>query len=244
MQYDLSTSTFSPDGKIFQTEYAAKAVSIIGTVIGLRCRDGIVLGIEKPIVSKMLEKGSNRRAYAVDMHAGLAVAGVAADGRQIINRASYEASNYKSTYGEPIPGHVLNERIASYVHIFSMHWSTRPYGSAALLAIWDAVDGPQLYLTEPSGNSMRYFGTAVGKNKQAAKTEIERLNLEDLGCEQGVREVAKIMHSIRDDEKPFELEMAWICEASGRKFQQIPQDVIADAEKKAKEAIEAADMED
>jgi 20S proteasome subunit alpha 7 len=50
------------------------------------------------------------------------------------------------------------------------------------------------------------------------------------------------MHSIRDDEKPFELEMAWICEASGRKFQQIPQDVIADAEKKAKEAIEAADM--
>lgn len=240
----MSTSTFSPDGKIFQTEYAAKAVSNGGTVIGIRCKDGVVLGIEKPVASKMLEKGSNRTAFAVDKHAGVAVAGVAADGRQIVNRCRDEAVGYKSTYGDAIPGHVLNERIASYMHLFSMYWYLRPFGSAALLAVWDKVDGPQLYVTEPSGLSMRYFGTAVGKNKQAAKTEIERLKLEDMTCQQGVLEVAKIMYAVHDEEKSFELEMAWICEESGRLFQQVPATIVADAEKKAKEAKEAADMED
>lgn len=78
-------------------------------------------GAEKLIISKMLEENSNRRTFPVDRHAGVAVAGVAADGRSIVSRAMAEANNYKNFYGDPIPGHVLAERLGSFVHLFNLY---------------------------------------------------------------------------------------------------------------------------
>ena len=80
--YDQSTTTFSPDGRVFQIEYAAKAVENSGTAIGIRCKDGVVLGVEKQKLSKMMLPGSNRRIYTVDKCTGIAVSGMMADARQ------------------------------------------------------------------------------------------------------------------------------------------------------------------
>ncbi|XWS52672.1 hypothetical protein CRYUN_Cryun11dG0091000 [Craigia yunnanensis] len=93
--YDLSVTTFSPDGRVFQIEYAGKAVDNSGTVIGIKCKDGIVMGVEKLIASKMMLPGSNRRIHSVHRHSGMAVAGLAADGRQIVARSKSEATNYE-----------------------------------------------------------------------------------------------------------------------------------------------------
>merc|ERR1711865_800582 len=57
--YDLSTTTFSPDGRVFQVEYAGKAVDASGTVIAVKCKDGIVMAVEKMVRSKLLVEGSN-----------------------------------------------------------------------------------------------------------------------------------------------------------------------------------------
>jgi len=81
--YDQSTTTFSPDGRVFQIEYAAKAVENSGTAVGIRCKDGVVLGVEKQKLSKMLVPGSNRRIYTVDKCTGMAVSGMMADARQV-----------------------------------------------------------------------------------------------------------------------------------------------------------------
>ncbi|KAK9804513.1 hypothetical protein WJX73_002043 [Symbiochloris irregularis] len=241
--YDLSVSTFSPDGRVFQTDYAQKAVDIGGTVIGLRCNDGVVLGCEKTVVSKMLEEGSNKRTFAVDRHAGLAIAGLSADGRQVVNRAKSEASNYLSFYGDKIPGHLLSERIASFVHVFNLYWYARPFGTSVMLATMDRA-GPQLYVIDPSGTAYRYFGAAVGKGRQGARTTIERLKLEQLSCADGVKEIAKILHQVHEEEKPFELELSWICEASGNEFRRVPADVVAEADRLAKAALDESDMDD
>ncbi|KAK9914969.1 hypothetical protein WJX75_003096 [Coccomyxa subellipsoidea] len=241
--YDLSVSTFSPDGRVFQTDYAQKAIDNSGTVVGIKCKDGVVLGVEKTIVSKMLEKGSNKRTFPVDRHAGMAVAGVIADGRQVVNRAFDEAVQYKSFYGDSIPGQVLADRVASFVHVFNLYWYARPFGTSVLLAAYDD-SGPQLYVVEPSGNCHRFFGTAVGKGRQAAKTEIERLKLGEISCEQGVVEVAKILYSVHDEEKPFELEISWICDASDREFRRVPDAILEAAEQQAKASLEESDMED
>ncbi|KAJ7541643.1 hypothetical protein O6H91_10G068300 [Diphasiastrum complanatum] len=189
--YDLSVTTFSPDGRVFQVEYAAKAVDNSGTVVGIKCKDGVVFGVEKLIVSKMLLEGSNRRIHAVQRHAAMAMAGVAADGRQIVSRARAEANNYENFYGDEIPIKELCDRVASYVHLSTLYWWLRPFGSAAILGGYDR-DGPQLYMIEPSGVAYRYFGAAVGKGRQAAKTEIEKLKLSELTCREGVKEVAKM----------------------------------------------------
>ena len=71
MQYDQSVSTFSPDGKIFQVEYAQKAVESSGTSVGVRCLDGLILGVEKLLVSKLLVEGSGDRIHAIDDHIGV-----------------------------------------------------------------------------------------------------------------------------------------------------------------------------
>ncbi|CAK9172937.1 unnamed protein product [Ilex paraguariensis] len=213
--YDLSVTTFSPDGRVFQVEYAAKAVDNSGTVIGIKCKDGVVMGVEKLIASKMMLPGSNRRIHSVHRHAGMAVAGLAADGRQIVARAKAEATNYESTYGEPIPVKELTERVASYVHLCTLYWWLRPFGCGVILGGYDR-DGPQLYMIEPSVATTsvfphllcalactmtyvpdcfqlpRYFGAAIGKGKQAAKTEIEKLKLSEMTCREGVIEIAKI----------------------------------------------------
>ncbi|KAG0577628.1 hypothetical protein KC19_5G168100 [Ceratodon purpureus] len=123
--YDLSVTTFSPDGRVFQVEYASKAVDNSGTVVGIRCKDGVVLGVEKLISSKMLLEGSNRRIHAVDRHAGMAMAGLASDGRQIVTKARGEASNYRSFYGEEVPIGELCDRVAHYAHLCTLYWWLR-----------------------------------------------------------------------------------------------------------------------
>lgn len=79
--------------------------------MGVRCVDGVVLGVEKLILSKMLVKGSNKRIMSCDHHIGMALAGLAADARQVANHAREEAQNYRSFYGNPIPGFLLADRI-------------------------------------------------------------------------------------------------------------------------------------
>merc|ERR1711939_517536 len=84
--YDLASSTYSPDGRIFQVEYANKAVENAGTVIALRCKDGVIIAVEKLVSSKLLAPGANKRIASVDHHAGVASAGLLADGRHIAKR--------------------------------------------------------------------------------------------------------------------------------------------------------------
>ncbi|KAH7679234.1 Proteasome endopeptidase complex protein [Dioscorea alata] len=107
--YDLSFTTFSSDGRVFQIEYAAKATT--------------TMGVEKLISSKMMLPGSNRGIHAVHRHSGMfTIAGFAADGRQIVTRAKSKATNYEKVYGEPIPVKELAECVASYVHLCTLYW--------------------------------------------------------------------------------------------------------------------------
>jgi len=240
--YDLDNTTFSPDGRLFQVEYAAKAVDNSNTSVGICCKDGVVLGVQKEVLSKMLVAGSGRRIATVDRHAGMALSGLPPDGRQVAQRAQGEASNYKSSYGEAIPARTLADRVASYVHLFTLYWSVRIFGVGALLACYDR-DGPALYMVEPSGHSFKYSGSAIGKGRQYAKTELEKLNLGELTCREAVVEVAKIIYGSHDEtkDKAFELEMSWVCDESDRQHVRVPKDLQETAEAAAKAALEDSD---
>jgi len=215
-----------------------------GTAVGIKVKDGVVLGVEKLIISKMLEPGSNRRINSVDKHVGLAFAGLSADSRPLINRARLEAKNYKNSYEMPIPAKILNERMSGFLQAYTLYGHLRPFGCSILLATWDTA-GPSLHMIEPSGLSFAYYGTAIGKARQAAKGEIEKLKLADMTVKQVVKEVAKIIYTIHDEvkDKEFELELSWICAESNYEHQLVPREVFADAEKYAKSSLEE-DMHD
>eukprot|EP01111_Echinosteliopsis_oligospora_P013641 TRINITY_DN493_c0_g1_i1.p1 TRINITY_DN493_c0_g1~~TRINITY_DN493_c0_g1_i1.p1 ORF type:complete len:249 (+),score=67.85 TRINITY_DN493_c0_g1_i1:74-820(+) len=239
--YDLSATTYSPDGRVFQVEYAGKAVENSGTSVGIRCKDGVVLGVEKIIVSKMLEPTSNRRISTVDKHVGMAVAGLMADARQLVARGRHEARSYKQTYDDEIPTRILNERLSQFMQMYTLYASIRPFGVSVLLGGYDKR-GAHLYMVEPSGVSYGYHAVAIGKAKQAAKTELEKLKPAEMTCRQAVYEVARILHTVHDEvkDKQFELEMSWVCDESNRVHQMVPKDIKEEAENRAKEAIEAA----
>jgi len=240
--YDLSASTYSPDGRIFQVEYANKAVENSGTAIGLKVKDGIVLAVEKLVHSKLLVSEANRRIQTVDRHIGLATAGLLADGRHLSNRARDEASNYRETYNSPPPLKHVVDRLGLYVQAYTLYSSVRPFGISTILGTVDQ-DGPGLYVIEPSGVHFGYNGAAVGKGRQLAKTELEKLNLSELSLRQAVLEAARIIYVVHEDakDKEFELEVSWIGPESNYLHVQVPRDLLAEAEGKAKEAVETFD---
>ncbi|XP_067681248.1 proteasome subunit alpha type-3-like [Haliotis asinina] len=243
--YDLSASQFSPDGRVFQVEYAQKAVENSGTAIGIRGKDGVVFGVEKLVTSKLYEPGSNKRIFNVDKHIGAAVAGLLSDARHLVDQAREEASNYRYNYGSSIPLKHLTDRVSMYVHAYTLYSSIRPFGVGAILGSYEA-DGPQMYLIDPSGVSWGYHGCAVGKAKQNAKTEIEKLKMKDMTMQELVKEVAKIIYIVHDEvkDKAFELELSWVGEGTGGRHELVPPEVFTEAEKYAKEALEESDDSD
>ncbi|XP_028409692.1 proteasome subunit alpha type-3-like [Dendronephthya gigantea] len=243
--YDLSASHFSPDGRVFQVEYAQKAVENSGSVVGIKCKDGVVFGVEKLVKSKLYELSSNRRIFTIDTHVGMAVAGLLADARKIVTIARDEASNYRSDYGSEIPLKLLASRVASYVHVYTLYSFLRPFGCGVMLSSL-GQSGPELYLIDPSGVTWGYHGCAIGKAKQAARTAIEKLKVSELTAEEAVKEIAKIIHTVHDEvkDKSFVLEMSWVTEATNGKHQWVPKDIIDSAEKHAKDTMEEDSSED
>jgi len=238
--YDLSASQFSPDGRVFQIEYANKAVENSGTCLGIRGKDGVVFACEKIVASKLYEKGANRRIANVDTHVGMAAAGLVTDARQLVEIARDEASAYRSDYGSPIPLPHLISRVSAYMHAYTLYSSIRPFGTTVMLGSWDKQKGAELYCIEPSGTGYGYWGCAAGKAKSAAKTELEKLKMSELTCEELIKEAAKIIYMVHDEvkDKLFELELSWVTEATQGVHQMVPEGVLAEAERYAKSALE------
>jgi len=246
--YDLSVTTFSPDGRVFQVEYAGKAVENSGTSMAICCKDGVIFAVEKFLNSKMLVPGTIKRTYPVSRTSGIAVAGMLPDARQLVARARSEANQYLSAYAEDIPPEILAERIGMFVHAYTLYWSIRPFGCAILLGCVDKdTKKPSLFCIEPHGGVSKYIGTASGKGKQAAKTEIEKLFAtegENLTCEKALVQVAKILHKVHDEkDKDFEMECSWICSNSNYQYAAVPADLLKTAEAEAKKLIEAEEQD-
>lgn len=148
-------------------------------------------------------------------------------------------------YGENMPGHVLGDRLGGYLHAHNLYGALRPFGTAHLMACHDSLHGHSLFLLETSGIVRRFFGTAVGKHRQAAKTEIEKLDLETLTVADALTPVAKMFLSQRgDDQKPHELEMGWLSEQTGWVFRPVPADAVQQAEAAAQALLDDSDMDD
>ncbi|GAP92023.1 putative proteasome component C1 [Rosellinia necatrix] len=275
--YDLGNSIFSPDGRNFQVEYAVKAVENGGTSVGIRCKDGVVLAVEKVVTSKLLKPGANKRIATVDKHLGIVYSGMIPDGHHFVDRARDEARSWRESNLMPISTSDLASRMGGYMQAYTLYQSVRPFGITAILGGFDselewpldgevgsgpavgaggkvagrAHGGPGLYMIEPSGMYWGYYGAATGKGRQAAKAELEKLNLADgkLGLRQAVKEAARIIYVAQQDnkDKEFELEMSWISNADGPtkgRHVEVPKDLLEEAERLAKKAISEDDDED
>ncbi|VDK63795.1 unnamed protein product, partial [Onchocerca ochengi] len=226
-------------------EYAQKAVDNGGTMIAIRGKDGIVTAADKLIASKLYVENANPRMANVGEYIGCAMAGVYPDCRALLDYAVNESLNYLKEYRTPIPIKKLANQLAEYVHVYTLGIS-RPFGASIFLTAWDEKNDSQLFLLEPSGLCYEYKAWAIGKHRQAAKTEIEKLKFEDIPMRQLVNEAARIILMVRDEakDKNLQIEMGWVGKITGGKHEIVPKNIVKEAETWAKAKLEEDDMDD
>eukprot|EP01013_Petalomonas_cantuscygni_P015633 TRINITY_DN32511_c0_g1_i1.p1 TRINITY_DN32511_c0_g1~~TRINITY_DN32511_c0_g1_i1.p1 ORF type:complete len:248 (+),score=39.05 TRINITY_DN32511_c0_g1_i1:167-910(+) len=237
--FDLDCQVYSPDGRVFQVEYAQKAVDKSGNTVAICCKDGVVFGVEKLLHSKLLKPRSNHHIWPVDTQAAIAACGGIPDARQIANRAIAECDGYRANFSVPMKGSVLADRLGYFIHMYTLYAFFRPFGATCLLGSY-ADDGPQLYCISPTGEAVGHWAVACGKARLQAKSHLESVDFRKLTVREGVDLVAKALVAANDPEKDpnWELEIGWISDATGRAFQYVPQDIVDAAKAKAEEALE------
>lgn len=169
--YDTDITTYSPQGRLHQVEYAMEAVKQGSAVVGLRSSTHVVMATLKRSASELASH--QKKLSVIDDHVGVAIAGLTADARVLSRFMRNECLNHKYVYDEPLALSRLALSVADKCQVSTQRASKRPYGVGLLIAGYDTT-GPHLFQTCPSGNYYEYYAMAIGSRSQGAKTYLER----------------------------------------------------------------------
>eukprot|EP00775_Hariotina_reticulata_P009034 gene9034-9205_t len=201
-RYDSRTTIFSPEGRLYQVEYAMEAISNAGAAIGMLCTDGVVLVAEKKITSKLLDTHAvgvrREKMYKLDDHLACAVAGITADANILINTCRLTAQRYYYAYQEPMPVEQLVRALCDTKQGYTQYGGQRPFGVSILYAGWDEHYGFQLYQSDPSGNYGGWKAVAIGAGHQAAQNLLKTEYKEDVKVSDGVGALIKVLSKSMD----------------------------------------------
>jgi len=164
MAYDRAITVFSPDGRLFQVEYARVAVTRGNTTAGLKFKNGVVLMADKKIGSRLVETGSIEKIFQIDEHIGCATSGLVADARVLVDYARLTAQINKVTYAERMGVDLLVKRICDFKQNYTQYGGVRPFGTALLVGGVDDA-GIHLYETDPSGALVSYKAGSIGAGR-------------------------------------------------------------------------------
>lgn len=183
--YDRTATMFSPDGRLYQVEYASKIVNqgTLGTA--LVYDKGVLFGADKKLTSKLLLPDSIEKMFIVDHHIAAVSAGLVGDARRIIGLARQKSQENVMYYDSPIKVEVLVKEVANIMQIFTQYGGMRPFGVSL---IFGGVDesGRRLFETEPSGAIAEYKATAIGKNKNKAIEVFEKNYSDNITFDDGI----------------------------------------------------------
>ena len=183
--YDRGTSLFSPDGRIYQVEYAREAVSRGAPSVGVRTADGVVLAAQARASSTLMESESIEKLHKLDDHVGTASAGHVADARQLIDFARRMAQGNRLRYGESVGVETLTKYITDHIQENTQRGGTRPYGAALLIGGIEN-DRPRLFGADPSGTPHEWKATAIGGSRGEIQDVLEEGWTEELSLDGGI----------------------------------------------------------
>ena len=199
MAYDRAITVFSPDGRLFQVEYAREAVRRGATTAGVVYADGVVLVADRRIPNpKLAEAASLEKIHQIDDHVGCATAGLVADARVLVDHARLAAQINRVTYAEPISVEILVRRICDYKQQYTQFGGVRPFGTALLVGGYDDT-GVHLFETEPSGSLTSFRASATGGNKGPVMELFEQKYKPGLDVDQAVLLALEGLRTSLDD---------------------------------------------
>ncbi len=190
--YDRAITVFSPDGRLFQVEYALETVNRGATILGITCSEGIVLGAEEKIETKLQDPSFTWKLYEIDDHLGAAVVGLGSDARILIDQARVFSQSNRLMYDEPIDVEIMTKRIGDIKQLYTQHAGVRPFGVSI---IFGGVDkrGNKLFSTDPSGSYRGYKAVAVGIGRETVENILKAEYKEDLTLDSAIKLAVKCL---------------------------------------------------
>jgi len=202
-EYDRGVNTFSPEGRIFQVEYAIEAIKLGSTVIGICTKEGTVLVVEKRITSTLMEPTTVEKIAEVDKHIGIASSGLTADSKTLIDRARLESQNHWFTYNERMSVESVAQAVSNLAIKFGDSDDdegamSRPFGVALLFAGIDDK-GPQLYHMDPSGTYVQYDAKAIGSGSEGAQQTLTEMYHKGMTLKEAVNVSLTILKQVMEE---------------------------------------------
>jgi proteasome alpha subunit len=181
--YDRSITVFSPEGHLYQVDYASKIIEKGSPAVAVIYKQGLIIAADKKIYSSLIIPESVEKVFKIDNHVWTACSGLIGDGRRLVDFARQIAQENRTYYDDPIEIETLVKRIASIVQYYTQYGGARPFGVSLIIAGVDSL-GKHIFETEPSGAITAYNAVAIGQNRPKLMTYLEKnfkknLNLDD-----------------------------------------------------------------
>ncbi|HLC39603.1 MAG TPA: archaeal proteasome endopeptidase complex subunit alpha [archaeon] len=222
MGYDRTIAVFSPDGRLFQVEYAKEAVKRGATSLGIIFRDGVLLATVKPVMSLMIGE-SLEKIFQVDDHAAAVAAGLLADARVLVNQSRVRAQVHKITYEEPIDTWSLARVIGDRMQISTLYAGLRPYGVSFLIGGVDKT-GAHLIESDPSGMLFEWQAYAIGRGAVVANKIFRQKWKQNMSDKEAVALAWDVITKTEKEKKENIVDMAIIRKDS--KFMKMNEEAI------------------
>jgi len=223
--YDRAITVFSPDGRLFQVEYALETVNRGATILGIVSQEGIVLGAEEKIESKLQDSIFTWKLFPVDSHIGAAVVGLGSDARILIDQARVHCQSNRLMYDEPIDVEVISKRIGDIKQLYTQHAGVRPFGVSIIFGGVDKT-GNRLFSTDPSGTYRAYKAIAVGVGRETVEGILKEEYRDDMSLEEISKLAIKCLkRALEAREEQLRVKISTIP-ASTKKYQMMPDEEV------------------
>jgi len=199
MGYDRALTTFSPDGRLLQVEYAKEAVKIGTSGFAIKFKNGIVLVGEKRMVNKLVVPSSLEKIYEIEKDIFAIPAGIASDGRILIDRARLIAKQHKMIYGNKIDILPLVKEICDLKQTYTQFGGARPFGVSIIFAGKDEK-GFKIYVTEPLGHFFEYKAVAIGNQEEKLNKYLVENYKENMTKEEALNLAFELIKQLKKDE--------------------------------------------
>jgi proteasome alpha subunit len=198
-EYDGAITIFSPEGRIYQVEYALELVKRGSPVVGVRSKEGVVLAAIEPKLSKLAAPSNSKKIFKIDDHIGVAIAGLSPDARILIRQARLYSQSNKMTYDEPVDVEDLTSSVGDLLQRYTQNAGVRPFGVSLLFGGVDDFRA-SLISTDPSGSYRGYKATSVGRNSEKAKQVLTSQYRDEITLDEAIGLSIEALKEAADEE--------------------------------------------